>query len=234
MQVLPKHQMFAWRILLNKLPTRARLSQWDHSVHPCCPLCREEEETLDHLLANCSFARSVWNLLPSSVPKPTTAGSVSFWFWHQAWPENRQLGPVWHGANRMFLSSHEITPTGTCLVNVVQISNFDFAGTIGREASHGTKILETILLRFLFGTSHWTSLIPARNPLVAPSLKTQSVWYFLTLFSAPLHLSSLPLFQSPSLSPPSTQAISPSPSLPSAPSIFPKSPNPIRILTYLD
>lgn len=82
MKILPKHILFAWRVLQNKLPKCARIVKWDNTVHQGCPICRDGEETVDHLLASCSFARSVWRRLPPSISKPTS--SVSFWFWHQA------------------------------------------------------------------------------------------------------------------------------------------------------
>lgn len=42
--------------------TRAQIAWWDINVNPCCPINREEEETIDHMLVLCSFARTVWNL----------------------------------------------------------------------------------------------------------------------------------------------------------------------------
>lgn len=80
MRVLPKHQMFAWRVLLNKLPTRVRLSKWDASIQPCCPICKEGVETIDHLMVTCSFPRSISGHIPSSIKKPS--GSISNWFWY--------------------------------------------------------------------------------------------------------------------------------------------------------
>lgn len=114
MKILPKHILFAWCVLQNKQPTRARIAKWDNTIHPGCPICRDGDETMDQLLAaSCSFARSVWQHLPPSIPKPTS--SVSFWFWHQASPENRRIGTIlmwylWKVRNHYLFHYHPVHP----------------------------------------------------------------------------------------------------------------------------
>ncbi|KAJ8648567.1 hypothetical protein MRB53_001590 [Persea americana] len=72
-----KLQIFCWRLLLDRLPTRARLSNWNAEINPGCPVCRMSNETVDHLFDHCSFSRLVWDLLPSSFPPPPASSSIS-------------------------------------------------------------------------------------------------------------------------------------------------------------
>lgn len=76
-EVLPKIRFFAWQALLNKLPTRARLARWDPSISPLCPLCNLADETIDHLLIQCPFAKNLWLGLPESIPRPASSLSPS-------------------------------------------------------------------------------------------------------------------------------------------------------------
>ena len=84
-------QLFCWRLLLGKLPTKGQLAKWDSSIDPTCPLCYLAEESAGHLFASCSFAHLVWSLTPSIVQKLTILGSINQWFLHQANNEHRRL-----------------------------------------------------------------------------------------------------------------------------------------------
>lgn len=79
-----KTQLFCWRLLLDKLPTRDRLSQWNDAINPICLICCRDNEMVDHLFTHCSFSRLVWKLLPSSIQTPSAFSSISFWFWNLA------------------------------------------------------------------------------------------------------------------------------------------------------
>ncbi|XP_021802933.1 uncharacterized protein LOC110747027, partial [Prunus avium] len=63
--VPPKVKVLIWRVLLNILPTRERLRskgiQGDVGV---CGLCGAREETLHHVLLDCSFTALIWQNSP--------------------------------------------------------------------------------------------------------------------------------------------------------------------------
>jgi hypothetical protein len=57
---------FAWKMLLNRVPTKVNLAL-RNVLHPeesiNCVLCNEVAETTNHLFLHCHFASSVWSLL---------------------------------------------------------------------------------------------------------------------------------------------------------------------------
>ena len=72
LEVWPKLQLFAWRLLLDKMPTQAHLARWNATISPLCPICCIEDETVEHLLVQCPFAKSLLLSLAISIPRPTT------------------------------------------------------------------------------------------------------------------------------------------------------------------
>ena len=69
----------------NKCRTADRLARRGLPHPEYCPLCDQEEETIDHLLVHCVFAREFWfNLfrqvgLQSSSPQPTELSFHAWW-----------------------------------------------------------------------------------------------------------------------------------------------------------
>jgi hypothetical protein len=53
----PKYKLFMWLAAHKRCWTSDQLAQWGlpHPEH--CPLCDQEDETLDHLLVSCVFTR---------------------------------------------------------------------------------------------------------------------------------------------------------------------------------
>jgi len=61
LKVPNKISAFAWRLLRDKLPTRANLRRRQIELEDTtCPLCRRVEETAGHLFFNCSKVLPVW------------------------------------------------------------------------------------------------------------------------------------------------------------------------------
>jgi len=89
-----KLELFCWHLLLNGLPTRARLSKWSTGINPTCPICRRSNETVDHIFTDCSFSKLVWDLLPNSYRKPPPSSSISYWFWNQPSESDCTVGTV--------------------------------------------------------------------------------------------------------------------------------------------
>jgi ribonuclease HI len=71
---IPKIDMFIWTLAHNAILTGDNLKKkgWEGPTH--CPFCVSKEETVAHILLNCSFAREVWNLAlapwTNQVPLP--------------------------------------------------------------------------------------------------------------------------------------------------------------------
>ena len=54
--------MFQYKVIHNVLPTRATLYRDGSSESPICNLCNAEEQTLHHLLINCTLTVDFWIL----------------------------------------------------------------------------------------------------------------------------------------------------------------------------
>ncbi|MFS7993166.1 putative H(+)-transporting two-sector ATPase [Helianthus anomalus] len=67
-QWIPRHSFHMWLVIKNKLKTQDRMCVWDADSETnlnlmCCPLCRYDKDSRDHLFFHCSFALKVWNLV---------------------------------------------------------------------------------------------------------------------------------------------------------------------------
>ncbi|XP_022019589.1 uncharacterized protein LOC110919632 [Helianthus annuus] len=57
-----KCNIFMWRALLDRIPTRCALRRRNISTgHSCCVFCEDVDVTADHLFTVCRFADGVWN-----------------------------------------------------------------------------------------------------------------------------------------------------------------------------
>jgi hypothetical protein len=73
----PRCKLFMWLVAHKRCWTSDRLARrgLPHPEH--CPLCDQEDETLDHLLVSCVFTRQFWYMilrqvgLHSLAPQPT-------------------------------------------------------------------------------------------------------------------------------------------------------------------
>ena len=73
--MLEKARLFSWLCVNNKILTRVNLFRKGYLKIKDCVLCGEAEETIDHLLLDCSHSKSVWTrlLLDLRLPElPTT------------------------------------------------------------------------------------------------------------------------------------------------------------------
>ncbi|GJV31360.1 RNA-directed DNA polymerase, eukaryota, reverse transcriptase zinc-binding domain protein [Tanacetum coccineum] len=59
-----KVNIFLWKLLLNKLPTRVNLD-WRGIDVPSilCPICQEDVETANHIFLTCEMASTLWSML---------------------------------------------------------------------------------------------------------------------------------------------------------------------------
>jgi hypothetical protein len=63
----PKCKFFLWLAIRNKCWTTDRLQRRGLQYPVCCPLCDQEQETVQHILCTCSFSRDFWHLILSSI-----------------------------------------------------------------------------------------------------------------------------------------------------------------------
>ena len=68
-KVPPKVWNFMWRACSNCLHTRDNLHRRRMKVEPTCELCRQQPETVSHLLWTCPFARNAWALFKGRTQK---------------------------------------------------------------------------------------------------------------------------------------------------------------------
>ncbi|KAJ0524125.1 putative reverse transcriptase zinc-binding domain-containing protein [Helianthus annuus] len=56
-----KVNFLLWRVILDKLPTLMALRNRNVNVpNTLCPICRNGDESIDHLFISCSFAQRIW------------------------------------------------------------------------------------------------------------------------------------------------------------------------------
>ncbi|KAK4720344.1 hypothetical protein R3W88_010577 [Solanum pinnatisectum] len=59
----PKAYFTMWPMLNKKLAMVDRLAKWGVEVNKTCILCKKAEETIEHLIIECQFARKLWERL---------------------------------------------------------------------------------------------------------------------------------------------------------------------------
>ncbi|XP_057984506.1 uncharacterized protein LOC110634296 [Hevea brasiliensis] len=86
LKVQPKIQVFFWKAMRNALPVRENLAKRSVPIHPSCPICNADIETIEHMLFWCDHARATWFLSPCAYrPNPIDRNKAIF--------ENYQLNP---------------------------------------------------------------------------------------------------------------------------------------------
>ncbi|XP_073113086.1 uncharacterized protein [Elaeis guineensis] len=58
-----KLKIFNWLLFQNKILTAKNLEKRHMQIQFKCPLCAKDEESADHLFAECTFTRQIWNLI---------------------------------------------------------------------------------------------------------------------------------------------------------------------------
>ncbi|XP_026436617.1 uncharacterized protein LOC113334619 [Papaver somniferum] len=79
-------KLFIWKCLKNIVPTRVGLSQSLQDIETHCEICKQENETLFHILISCSHAKAVWRDLNINIDQSITqCQSVKEWIvsWFQ-------------------------------------------------------------------------------------------------------------------------------------------------------
>ena len=61
--ILPKAGAFAWLAYNERILTMERLKSIGINGPSRCPLCEKNEETIDHLLVQCQYAKKWWDMM---------------------------------------------------------------------------------------------------------------------------------------------------------------------------
>jgi hypothetical protein len=72
-----KCRLFAWLAMHNKILIADNMIKKNWDCNPTCSLCYYLPETADHLLANCNFAKVVWNIIASHFHLPSYASMIA-------------------------------------------------------------------------------------------------------------------------------------------------------------
>ena len=78
----PKIKFFSWLAFHNRLWTKARLQRRGRPNCGICPLCKQTQETVAHLLFQCRFAKRVWRLIKEWLGLPLL--NISEWAVHNS------------------------------------------------------------------------------------------------------------------------------------------------------
>ncbi|GJX66973.1 RNA-directed DNA polymerase, eukaryota, reverse transcriptase zinc-binding domain protein [Tanacetum coccineum] len=79
-----KVNVFIWRLILNKLPTRVNLDRKDIDVGSIlCPICMEDVETANHIFFSCNMAKDLWSMFAKwwDIDIPVCANSTDWFEW---------------------------------------------------------------------------------------------------------------------------------------------------------
>ncbi|GJV63751.1 RNA-directed DNA polymerase, eukaryota, reverse transcriptase zinc-binding domain protein [Tanacetum coccineum] len=87
-----KVNVFLWRLMLNRLPSRVNLDKRNIEVSSLlCPSCLDDLETVNHTFFNCEMAKDLWSLLAKwwDVDIPV-CGNILEWY---DWLPNVHISP---------------------------------------------------------------------------------------------------------------------------------------------
>lgn len=80
--IIPRHATTTWLFILDRNPTLYRLHSWGLDVGSTCLLCRQADESRNHLFFECHYSAEVWSTicarLNQNVP-PTSWNAILPW-----------------------------------------------------------------------------------------------------------------------------------------------------------
>ncbi|XP_074347208.1 uncharacterized protein LOC141686043 [Apium graveolens] len=66
LKVPPKFKHFLWRAIIDCLPTKVSLGMNHVNINELCLMCNDDSETSTHILIECSFAQTCWEIIGGS------------------------------------------------------------------------------------------------------------------------------------------------------------------------
>ncbi|GKB71672.1 putative RNA-directed DNA polymerase, eukaryota, reverse transcriptase zinc-binding domain protein [Tanacetum coccineum] len=115
-----KINVFMWRLLLNKLPSRVNLDRRGIDVGSIlCPICQDDVESVYHLFFSCEMAKDLWDLLAKwwELDIPVCANISEWYSWLDSLHASSKvrlflegvggtlLWSIWSFRNRLVFSS---------------------------------------------------------------------------------------------------------------------------------
>ena len=72
-----QHRFFVWLAMKNRCWTSDRLARRGLPHQSSCPFCGQHEETTDHIMIGCAFARAVWSKVCLALGRPESAPTAT-------------------------------------------------------------------------------------------------------------------------------------------------------------
>lgn len=149
-KIPPKIQFFAWLAVKGRCSTADILQKKNIQCNPICSLCHIHPETALHMLAQCSFARSIWRQVFShhavSCPVPSTSEpSLEGWWWKnfsaQASANATKLSSVvmctwwriWKERNSRIFNAKACNAPAVCVLIAEDLREWKRAGLKGAQ-----------------------------------------------------------------------------------------------------
>ena len=86
-------RFFLWLAMKNRCWTADQLARRGLPHNDTCPFCDQEEETLNHIVLTCVFARTIWRTICTTIGKPawTPAWHDTLAVWCADKPKNMRV-----------------------------------------------------------------------------------------------------------------------------------------------
>jgi len=68
LKATPRTHLLLWNILFDKIPTGANMMKRSFHGPFWCHLCRNDEESTEHLFLNCPTSKEYWNCIIAHYP----------------------------------------------------------------------------------------------------------------------------------------------------------------------
>ena len=120
-----KFVIFGWRAIRGRLPVRKTLSEMGMDMHEMvCPVCRNSEESINHLFLNCPWAEKCWKLisewLKTQIQTASSIEDLFVWVDMDRGKEMRRrvleviicsvLNTIWSHRNKVVFEKQELSP----------------------------------------------------------------------------------------------------------------------------
>ncbi|XP_022019064.1 uncharacterized protein LOC110919094 [Helianthus annuus] len=81
-QCIPRHSFHLWLVIKNNLKTQDRMAVWEVGSATnwnlmCCPLCKHDRDSRDHLFFQCPYSFEVWEIVRKMVDMGSATDSWS-------------------------------------------------------------------------------------------------------------------------------------------------------------
>ncbi|XP_043725962.1 uncharacterized protein LOC122672566 [Telopea speciosissima] len=136
---LPKIKSFLWRSCNEALAMGENLVSGKIHIDPCCLRCGSAVESIDHLLFECTFARSVWFGSPLQFSPPTDVPCLVDWIqsWDVWFREDKRVAKIalsrasflcwylWRARNELVFSGKAWSPAD--IIQLAENAFIEFA-----------------------------------------------------------------------------------------------------------